>query len=204
MGDATIVPEPPEKPEEFGRFRHIDLDAEQVTTLAHPIRSRLLTALRKGGPATSTMLALRLGTNSGTTSYHLRKLADAGLVRDAPEFGDGRDRWWQAAQDSHSYRSQRFADDPDALAAADWLYAHYLRHSQRMAEDWLETRYSWPSEWRDASSMSDFVLHLTPAALEELNTELEAVIRRWRDETDPGLPNAKKVVVLLHDFPVAE
>lgn len=60
----------------------ITLDAQQVITLAHPLRSRLLTALHRHGPAIATDLATRLSSNTGTTSYHLCKLADAGLVAD--------------------------------------------------------------------------------------------------------------------------
>lgn len=185
-------------------YVHIDLDADQVKTLAHPIRSRLLTALRQHGPSTATALALRLGTNSGTTSYHLRKLADVGLVADAPEHGDGRDRWWRAAQDAHSYSAQQFADDPDARAAADWLSAHYLRFTARMSEDWLERRHEWPQEWQEAATMSDFGLRLTPARLRAMNAEIEAVLDRYHAESDPDLPEANKVVVIFQDFPVEE
>ena len=59
---------------------HIQLDAEAVRVLAHPLRSRLLSALRLHGPATATELADRLDTNTGATSYHLRKLESVGLV----------------------------------------------------------------------------------------------------------------------------
>ena len=48
--------------------------------LAHPLRSRLLDELRLSGPATATTLAAVLHTNSGATSYHLRKLAEVALV----------------------------------------------------------------------------------------------------------------------------
>ena len=60
----------------------IRLDARALKTLAHPLRSRLLSALRIGGPRTATDLAAELGTNSGATSYHLRKLESVGLVTD--------------------------------------------------------------------------------------------------------------------------
>lgn len=182
--------------------RHVDLDAAQVVTLAHPLRSRLLSALRSGGPATATTLALRLTTNTGTTSYHLRKLAEVGLVEDDLEHGDGRDRWWRAAQDEHSYRTQDFADDPDASAAADWLYSHYLGQYTRQAQDWVESRSQWPTSWQSASTMSDYRLVLTPDALTAMNAELDAVVGRYRDTADPGLPGAERVTVLLHDFPV--
>src|SRR4029453_9584821 len=46
-----------------------------------------LTALRVGGPATATALARSLDTNTGATSYHLRKLASVGLAGEAEEGG---------------------------------------------------------------------------------------------------------------------
>ena len=187
---------------ERGGLRRVDLNADQLKTLAHPIRSRLLSALRQSGPATATTLALRLSTNTGTTSYHLRKLAQVGLVEDAPEHGDGRDRWWRAAQDAHSYQGQQFTDDPDAATAADWLYGHYLRLYARQAEDWLEERHEWPADWQAASCLSDYAIHLTPDGLKALNAELHAVLERWLAEADPGLPGAESVIVVLHDFPV--
>ena len=188
--------------------RHVHLSAEQVVVLAHPLRSRLLSALRVSGPATSTALALALGTNSGTSSYHLRKLAGVGLVVEAPELGDGRDRWWRAAADEHSYSTQDFDGDADnaahadAAAAADWLHAHYLRTHTRRAEDWVESRRDWPAAWQGASTMSDYLLHLTPEQLRALNAELGEVLARWREAGDPTAPGAEQVVVLLHDFPL--
>jgi DNA-binding transcriptional ArsR family regulator len=58
------------------------LDPGALKILAHPLRSRLLTALRLHGPATATELATTLATNTGATSYHLRKLASVGLVEE--------------------------------------------------------------------------------------------------------------------------
>src|SRR5674536_30776 len=80
------------------------LDASALRVLAHPLRSRLLSALRRGGPATTTELAKTLGTNSGATSYHLRKLESVGLVADTGE-GEGKRRLWRAATDFHQWLS---------------------------------------------------------------------------------------------------
>ncbi len=87
----------------------------QKPTLAHPLRARLLAALRLDGPATATPLAARLGTNSGATSYHLRKLAGVGIVED-DEPTNRRDRVWRAAHSSTSWVSTDFDGDPDAQA----------------------------------------------------------------------------------------
>src|SRR3954452_11446864 len=102
------------------------LDPRGLKVLAHPLRSRLLTALREHGPATATALADRLGTNTGATSYHLRKLASVGLVEETGE-GRGKERPWQAASEMHEFTERDVADDPDGQAATDWLRRHYLR-----------------------------------------------------------------------------
>ena len=60
-----------------GSLSYLRLDTTSVKVLAHPLRSRLLGALRLGGPATATALAARLATNSGAASYHLRRMAEA-------------------------------------------------------------------------------------------------------------------------------
>ncbi|MFF2039020.1 ArsR/SmtB family transcription factor [Kitasatospora sp. NPDC058170] len=54
----------------------------QHTALAHPLRQRLLFALR-GRPSTISRLATQLGANKGSVSHHLRVLREAGLVQDA-------------------------------------------------------------------------------------------------------------------------
>ena len=101
------------------------LDPRGLKVLAHPLRSRLLTALREHGPATATALADRLGTNTGATSYHLRKLASVGLVEETDD-GRGRERPWRAATEMHGWTERDVAGDPDAEAASDWLRRHYL------------------------------------------------------------------------------
>ena len=90
------------------------LDAAALRVLAHPLRSRLLSELRLSGPATATDLAHRLGTNTGATSYHLRRLGDVGLVEDTGA-GVGKRREWAATTRSHSYTHAAAAGDPEAM-----------------------------------------------------------------------------------------
>ncbi|MGW1769551.1 ArsR/SmtB family transcription factor, partial [Streptomyces sp. NPDC002073] len=88
------------------------LDARTLRGLAHPLRIRLLGALRHDGPATASRLAERLGESSGATSYHLRQLASYGFVEDAPEHGKGRERWWRAAHDGTRF-DEKLTSDPN-------------------------------------------------------------------------------------------
>lgn len=179
--------------------RTTKLDADQVRVLAHPLRSRLLSTLRLEGPATSTTLAHALDTNTGATSYHLRKLADAGLVEETSE-GQGRERWWQAAHRGHSWRPSDFEDDPDAKAANEWLEGAYVRQFQERLERWLSSRDDWPVHWRDAADMSDYFLELSSAQLQQMQDELHAIIERYRD-AGPSGDDAERVFVFLHSFP---
>ena len=174
---------------------------KQLRALAHPLRSRLLGTLRLDGPATATELAARLGTNSGATSYHLRQLAEVGLVEDAPERSTGRDRAWRSSHGSTSWSSTDFDDDPDARAADDWLLRHHANSMGRWVDDWLESRGEWPSEWRGAADQSDYHLTATPELLSALTAELHAVVRRFIETADPSAPTALPVTVLLQAFP---
>ena len=77
-----------------GEKRTIELDARTLRAIAHPLRMRMLGILRTEGPATATSLAARLGESSGTTSWHLRQLAEHGFIEEDSERGNRRDRWW--------------------------------------------------------------------------------------------------------------
>lgn len=181
--------------------RVVRLNRRQIKILAHPLRFRLLGALRVEGSATATMLAERLATNTGATSYHLRQLADVGLVVEDPGRGAGRQRWWRAAHDMSSWRPSDFDDDPDARAASDWIQSHGLRAMVEEAQRWLDGRSDAPAEWRDAADFSDFGLTLTPQRLRALNDELVEVVRRYQRESSPDEENAAQVIVLLAGFP---
>jgi hypothetical protein len=188
-------------------LRHVDLDSAQVRCLAHPLRSRLLAALRLEGPSTSAGLAQRLRTNSGATSYHLRQLAEVGLIVEEPDRGSSRERYWKSAHDVTNWTETRFDDDPDDRAAAEWLTGHHLRLTNRWREDWLESRTEWPTAWREAASLGDMRVRLTPAQTAAMVSELEAIVERYltggpeRAEEHASEGDAADVLVLIDVFP---
>lgn len=178
------------------------LQAEQVRILAHPLRMRLLAVLRLEGPATATQLARRLGTDTGKTSYHLRQLEAAGLVGEETERGNRRDRWWRALHRSTYWNPADHLDDPDTTAAADWLAGQAVRLHARWSDAFVQSRDAWSDEWIDASTLSDYLLELTPTRLRELCAELDGVIERFRaDAAERDAPDAEHVTVVVHAFP---
>jgi DNA-binding transcriptional ArsR family regulator len=195
-----------------GDLRRVRIDKQALRVLAHPLRSRLLSRLRSRGPATATALAKDLDTNSGATSYHLRKLAAVGLVEETDE-GSGRERWWRAAHDMHSFYVRDFAGDPDSEAALEWLEGEYFQQFTDYARRWAAERSRWPVEWRDVAGASDYMLDLTAAELGAMQQEIYAVVERYREgglaadrttDADP-LDDRRRVLFYMHCLPdVAE
>ncbi|KAB2589401.1 ArsR/SmtB family transcription factor [Streptomyces arboris] len=185
-----------------GRNIH-NINARTLRTLAHPLRIRLLNALREFGPATASGLGERLGESSGATSYHLRQLAEGGLVEDAPELGKGRERWWRAVHEGSIFESADFLThaDPEVRGAID-LVMHEVAttHAQEL-NTWLGTMSEWPQVWRRSSDMSDFKLHLTPELARELSQKLHAVVESYRDRVPEGTEGSAAVRTHLHVFP---
>lgn len=179
------------------------LDARSLRGLAHPLRMQLLNALRRGGPATASQLAERLGESSGATSYHLRQLAAHGFVEDAPEHGRGRERWWRAAHEGVRFDDALVRDgDPEIRGAAD-LFLHEVanQHTREIAT-WLGTNGDWPEQWRGAWDLSDWTLSLTPELAEELKQKMHELLESYRAKApEAGTPDAEQVRVHTHLFP---
>lgn len=188
-------------------LRRVELTSEQLRCLANITRSRLLAALRLDGPATSAALAERLETNTGVTSYHLRRLADVGLIVDDPNKGRGRERVWRAAHDVTVWIETAFDDDPDDRAAREWMIGHHARLTNTWRQEWRETRDEWSVPWREAACASDMTLRLSSERTTAMVAELEAVIERYAVVADrsPVVPeraaDVATVVVLLDVFP---
>ncbi|HEY3955792.1 MAG TPA: winged helix-turn-helix domain-containing protein [Streptosporangiaceae bacterium] len=114
-------------------------------TLANPLRRRILGHLQQHREANSTSLAHALGESTGTTSYHLRKLAEQGFVEEIPEKSGGRERWWRALP----FHIQM--PDPAKMAAAEWsaAVAHARAHAEHDIDLYFRvlSQYEGPEGW---------------------------------------------------------
>ena len=93
-------------------------NAKALRAYAHPVRMKLILALRTRGPLTATQAGRLLGESSGTCSFHLRQLAKYGLVEETGE-GTGREKPWRATTTSTAWDDVQ--QDPEAAAAAGLL-----------------------------------------------------------------------------------
>ncbi|MFI7422436.1 ArsR/SmtB family transcription factor [Nonomuraea sp. NPDC049684] len=161
------------------------LDAKGLRALAHPVRVQLVDLLRKHGPSTATRLAERLGVNSGTASYHLRRLGDAGFVAEDTERGNARERWWRSVHHVTRLTDDELSErEPEAvLAYMQSIAALYGLRTQRTLNE-LPTM---PAEWRRVLDLSSVTLRITPEEGLRLRQELAEVVDRYRHDL-PGRP----------------
>jgi DNA-binding transcriptional ArsR family regulator len=179
------------------------LDAKGLRALAHPVRLRLLRLLRMYGPSTATRLAERLGLNSGATSYHLRRLAGAGLVEEEAERGNARERWWRSVHRTTWFDEADLAErEPEATVAfMQSLVTSYTLSTQEA----LSELPAMPRAWREVFAMSDWALRLTPEEAQRMRDELWSVILRYRRDTPEATAtapaDAERVMVITHLLP---
>ncbi|HLV90241.1 MAG: winged helix-turn-helix transcriptional regulator [Acidimicrobiales bacterium] len=162
------------------------LDAKSMRAIAHPVRIKIMGILRTMGPQNSTSLAERLGLNTGATSYHLRQLAEHGMIAEDTERGTGRERWWRAV--SRSTRLDPETLDQEGLEQSTGFHrALALVYAEQMQRA-VESIASEPEEWRKASTFSDFGLRLTAAEALRLRDEIFAVLQKYREHDAEDAP----------------
>ena len=176
-------------------------DAAPLAALAHPFRSRIMDALKVDGPSTASMLAARTGQAVGNASHHLKVLAAAGLVEEAPELArDRRERWWRLVSAGTRW-SRRDLVDQAAVTAAEEAEALVVRRQQERVRDWLANADTDP-EWDDAAFATQHWMRLSPAELSELTGQVLELFGRWsnREVPDDGI-HREPVFAFARAFP---
>lgn len=169
--------------------------ATGLKALAHPVRIALLELLATEGARTATQAAARLGQTPANCSWHLRKLAEHGFVREVAGAG-GRSRPWRAVTEGLTWGGA----EPDGDAAGEALTDTLLeREIQRLraARAAVATE---PPEWRGTTSVHQSRAWLTAGEAQELSAAMAALFRSWPRErvADPlTRPEGARLVSLV-------
>ncbi|MFJ8823319.1 ArsR/SmtB family transcription factor [Streptomyces sp. NPDC102467] len=182
-------------------------DLGTLKALAHPLRSRLYRELSLRRVATASQLADEIDEAVALVSYHLRKLAEHGLIEEAePQRADGRERWWQPASDGVSIRDADFRDAPEKAAAHTAASRLFFEQRADMYRRFLDQRIAWEDAWASAHESSESMMRLTAPELTELVGEMRALLRRYEERgraaDDAGDTDGREnVAVHTYAFP---
>src|SRR5690606_16171381 len=92
---------------------------EMLKAYSHPLRRRIAKVIAGRGYARAADVAADLDVPANSVSFHLRVLADAGLIEEAPEHArDRRDRVWKATEGGWNVGSPEHPVADEALGGA--------------------------------------------------------------------------------------
>jgi DNA-binding transcriptional ArsR family regulator len=181
-------------------------DVRALRALSHPLRNRLLGLLRLHGPATASGLARAVGESSGSTSYHLRRLAAYGFVDEVEDQGSGRERWWRARHRMTNWRAADLLAQDGGAEVQEEMTRLQVDRQAAVVDAWYEQRARLDPAWADAASLNDYALRLTPDEARALSGELTAVLARWVEAhpASAATESGEQVCVLLDVLPLRE
>lgn len=166
-------------------------DVELLRALAHPLRSALLNYLLSVGPRTASECAQAVDSSASNCSWHLRQLAQWGLV-ERVEATDARERPWRAVPVGLDFG----AADPDPATRAAQLAAGatWVREGDVLTQRFLDSVDEFEPEWQRASTISNYALRVTPDELADLNRTIDELIRPYVTTIREDAPEGARVV----------
>jgi DNA-binding transcriptional ArsR family regulator len=183
-------------------YGDVELTPRGMRALAHPVRLAILSRLQADGPSTATALAEHVGATPSVTSWHLRHLAEHGLVRDVDAGSDGRQRWWEAVGTGF-----RFTPGEGSLDAASLLSRVMMEQAADLPQRWArEVEPLLEAEWRQSAGLSNTTIELTADELAEVEAAVEQLLAPYvRRKTHPGTSpeDARRVRVVRYVLPEA-
>ena len=159
---------------------------------AHPLRRRMAKLLAARGHGRAADIAAALEVPANSISFHLRALADAGLIEEAPELArDRRDRVWRPVQASWNVGSPEHPVVDEELGNA--LMAALVEDHI----DMVRRVVAWSSEYvsgRDPVPHGHFSqrnTRLTPEEYLTLTKRIDEVFREVEAGHDPDGPDSR-------------
>ncbi len=162
-------------------------DPERMKALAHPARMAVFDhlALRRTqghDGATATEIAEVAGMTPSAMSYHLRTLAKAGFIEEAPSRGDARERLWRLG--IHSFSISADPDASESDRAIERTMGEAFREQQdRSYRRWMEGRFDVDPKLREASMTQQGHLRLTQEEAAEFSRRYQELEQEYVDRT---------------------
>jgi len=182
-------------------YGDIELDPRGMRALAHPVRLAILSRLQGHGPSTATALAPVVGATPSVTSWHLRHLAEHGLVRDADVESDGRQRWWEAVGSGFRFTP---TEDEAGGHASTLLSRVMFDQAEDLPNVWArDAEPLLEPEWRRSAGLSNTTILATAEELDEIETAIETLLAPYvlRKGDPPTAGGTRRVRMLRYVLP---
>lgn len=172
-----------------------------IAAIHHPVRRRLIDLLGVDGPATASQLAERTGELVGNISHHLKVLAAAEVIEEAPELArNRRERWWRSAHASYTWSVADAGGEPAGELIATVSEERNVTYHADKVRQWFETRHEYGEDWVRAAFATDSWLVLTPERLTELSERVRDLVQEYY-ENPSDEESARPVYVFSHGVP---
>lgn len=152
--------------------------AASLRALAHPVRMAIIEHLTVVGPLTATELSDRLDESPANCSWHLRKLAEHGIVEEAPS-GPGRRRPWKMSRIGLSFDD--FHDDNEAERASNAFMSVVSQRALDRFHEAADHLADIDGEWARSSDAIQNAMWVTKQEYDEVLRDLHDVIMRHRE-----------------------
>ncbi|WP_431074818.1 winged helix-turn-helix domain-containing protein [Microbacterium phyllosphaerae] len=157
-------------------------DADQVwmtsamlKAYAHPLRRRMIRLFSRREHLRAADVAADLDVPANSASFHLRVLADAGLIEEAPEHArDRRDRVWKSRRGSFNVGGPEHPVPDEALGTA------MVRSVADDHQDMLSRVISWTPEYLSGRA-TEVRAHFSQRMVRLTEAEFEAVMERVQE-----------------------
>ncbi len=169
-------------------------DPRAMRALSHPVRLAILSHLQRNGPSTATQLAPNVGATPSVASWHLRHLAEFGLITD-DESPDRRQRYWKAV--SRGFRFE-MPDDDEGRAAGHQLREAMHAANLQQVQTWEATKAPrLDATWDRVAGAANTRVDVTADEAEQILAGMEALLAPYVQRSDEELPAGTRSVRFL-------
>ncbi|MCK2035191.1 helix-turn-helix domain-containing protein [Microbacterium sp. SSW1-49] len=178
--------------EEQKRPDPVWMTSAMLKAYTHPLRRQMLQLFRQRGHLRAADIAEALGVAANSASFHLRVLADAQLIEEAPEHArDRRDRVWVARRQALSVGGPE-SPVPDEVLGGVMINALAEEHNEM-----LRRVLAWTPEYISGrttethAAFSQRSVRLTGAEFDALIERIDDVVSAAVEAHDPADPDSR-------------
>jgi DNA-binding transcriptional ArsR family regulator len=155
--------------------------------------------LLREGPSTASHLARAVGESTGSTSYHLRVLAKAGILEEETERGNGRERWWRRTAQILYIPSD--SDDPETRAGMAGLRSLFFERDEQAVGHFLAKEADLDPEVRASAFIGGWHAWATPEQIDELGRRVMELVDDLRGPPEERADGARQIYVTFRALP---